>query len=516
MRLETLAVHAGRRVDPTTGAVTPAIHPSTTFEREPDGSYPRGFLYTRNANPNRNALEECLAALEGGEAAAAFASGSAATSAVFLALQPGDHVVAPTDAYHGTSRLLRETFSRWGLEATFVDMTDAAAVRRAVKRTTRLVWVETPSNPLWKVTDVAAIGEIARAAGARYVCDNTTATPVLQSPFRLGADLIVHATTKFLGGHADVMGGAVVTKTRDPFFDKVRAIQAAGGAVPSPFDCWLVLRGLSTLPFRMRAHSEHALRVASFLARHARVETVHYPGLPAPPGPDIGRRQMAAFGGMVSGARVALVDVDPGVEGAATRLGEQALGLIADVTATAEVERVVASVLQRWGRLDVVVNNAGITGGSRLTWEVSDEEWQRVLAVDLTSVFLVSRAAVRIMLGQGSGRIVNIASIAGKEGNPTLVPYSTAKAGVIGFTKALAKEVATRGILVNAVAPAVIGTDMVRQMSRETVDMLVAKIPMGRIGRPEEVAALVTWLASDECSFSTGAVYDLSGGRATY
>ncbi|OLE49603.1 MAG: hypothetical protein AUG01_05120 [Candidatus Rokubacteria bacterium 13_1_20CM_2_69_58] len=173
-------------------------------------------------------------------------------------------------------------------------------MRRAVKRTTRLVWVETPSNPLWKVTDVAAIGEIARAAGARYVCDNTTATPVLQSPFRLGADLIVHATTKFLGGHADVMGGAVVTKTRDPFFDKVRAIQAAGGAVPSPFDCWLVLRGLSTLPFRMRAHSEHALRVASFLARHARVETVHYPGLPAHPGHDIARRQMAAFGGMVS------------------------------------------------------------------------------------------------------------------------------------------------------------------------------------------------------------------------
>src|SRR2546428_458819 len=157
-----------------------------------------------------------------------------------------------------------------------------------------------PAHPLWKVAEVAAIGDTAVAAGARYVCDNTTATPVLQSPFRLGADLIVHATTKFLGGHADVMGGAVVTKTRDPFFDKVRAIQAAGGAVPSPFDCWLVLRGLSTLPFRMRAHSEHALRVASFLARHARVETVHYPGLPAHPGHDIARRQMAAVGGMVS------------------------------------------------------------------------------------------------------------------------------------------------------------------------------------------------------------------------
>jgi NAD(P)-dependent dehydrogenase (short-subunit alcohol dehydrogenase family) len=217
------------------------------------------------------------------------------------------------------------------------------------------------------------------------------------------------------------------------------------------------------------------------------------------------------------GARVALVDLDAtAVAAAAAPFGEAGLALAADVTQAAEVERAVQVVRQRWGRLDIAVNNAGITGGSKLTWEVTDEEWHRVIAVDLTAVFFVSRAAVRVMLEQGSGRIVNIASIAGKEGNPTLVPYSTAKAGVIGLTKALAKEVATKGILVNAVAPAVIGTDMVRQMSKETVDMLVAKIPMGRIGRPEEVAALVAWLASDECSFSTGAVYDLSGGRATY
>jgi 3-oxoacyl-[acyl-carrier protein] reductase len=216
------------------------------------------------------------------------------------------------------------------------------------------------------------------------------------------------------------------------------------------------------------------------------------------------------------GARVALADLDPAVEGVAKSLGDQALAVVADVTLTPDVERAVRAARDRWGRLDVVVNNAGITGGSKLTWEVTDEEWQRVIACDLTSVFLVSRAAVRVMLAQGSGRIINIASIAGKEGNPTLSPYSTAKAGVIGFTKALAKEVAARGIVVNAVAPAVIGTDMVQQMSKETVDMLIAKIPMGRIGRPEEVAALVAWLASDECSFSTGAVYDLSGGRATY
>src|SRR6058998_1596619 len=313
MRLETLAVHAGRRVDPTTGAVTPAIHPSTTFEREPDGSYPRGFIYARNANPNRNALEECLAALEGGEAAATFASASAATSAVFLALQPGDHVVAPTDAYHGTSRLLRETFSRWGLEATFVDMTDVAAVRRAIRPSTRLVWVETPSNPLWKITDIAAVGEIARQAGARYVCDNTTATPVLQTPLRLGADLVVHATTKYLGGHGDVLGGAVVSKVRDELFERIRAVQASAGAVPSPFDCWLVRRGIRTLPYRVRGHSENALRVATFLHDHPKVEAVHYPGLPTHAAHDVARRQMTAFGGMVSvqvrGDRARAMDV---------------------------------------------------------------------------------------------------------------------------------------------------------------------------------------------------------------
>lgn len=220
---------------------------------------------------------------------------------------------------------------------------------------------------------------------------------------------------------------------------------------------------------------------------------------------------------LAEGARVALVDRDgDAVEAAAKRLGAAAVGLVADVTRADHVERVVGDAHARWGRLDVVVNNAGITGRSYPIWELTDEDWHQVIACDLTSVFLVCRAAVRRMLGQGSGRIVNIASIAGKEGNPTLVPYSTAKAGVIGLTKALAREVATRGIIVNAVAPAVIGTELLRQMTKETVDLLISKIPMGRVGTPAEVAALVAWLASDECSFSTGAVYDLSGGRATY
>lgn len=217
------------------------------------------------------------------------------------------------------------------------------------------------------------------------------------------------------------------------------------------------------------------------------------------------------------GARVALVDRDgQEVEAAAKRLGEGAVALVGDVTRTGDVERVIGDAHARWGRLDVVVNNAGITGRSYPIWELTDDDWHQVIACDLTSVFLVCRAAVRRMRTQGSGRIVNIASIAGKEGNPTLVPYSTAKAGVIGLTKALAKEVATQGILVNAVAPAVIGTGLLEQMTKETVDVLISKIPMGRVGTPAEVAALVAWLASDECSFSTGAVYDLSGGRATY
>jgi 2-dehydro-3-deoxy-L-rhamnonate dehydrogenase (NAD+) len=220
---------------------------------------------------------------------------------------------------------------------------------------------------------------------------------------------------------------------------------------------------------------------------------------------------------LADGARVAMLDRDaPAVEGAAKRLGVAARPIVADVTRTADVNAAVTAAHDWHGRLDIVVNNAGITGRSFPTWELTDEDWHQVMAVDLTSVFLVCRAAVKLMRPRHRGRIVNIASIAGKEGNATLVPYSTAKAGVIGLTKALAKEVAAEGILVNAVAPAVIGTDMLQQMEKSTVDMLIAKIPMGRVGKPEEVAALVAWLASDECSFSTGAVYDLSGGRATY
>ena len=300
MKIETLAVHAGHSVDLATGAVTPPIHLSTTFAREADGTYPRGYLYSRTSNPNREALETCLSALESGAAAAAFSSGSAATMSVFQALAPGDHVIAPNDAYHGTARLLRETFVPWGLQTNFVDMTDPIQVQWAVRPNTKLIWVETPSNPLLKITDIARISEIAHEAGALCACDNTWATPILQRPFELGADLVMHATTKYLGGHSDVLGGALITRAEGEFFQRIRKIQVNGGAVPSPFECWLVLRGIATLPVRMRVHSENALKVATFLRGHPGVQAVHYPGLEEHPGYAIAARQMALPGGMLS------------------------------------------------------------------------------------------------------------------------------------------------------------------------------------------------------------------------
>jgi len=300
MRFETLAVHAGHEIDAATGAVTPPIHLSTTFQRAADGSFPSGFIYSRDGNPNRRSLEQCLCQLEGGAAAAAFASGQAATFAIFQSLRPGDHVIAPADAYYGTINLLMDHFGPWGLEATFVDMTDLDAVRSAVRPTSRLFWVETPSNPRIRVTDIAAVVEIARAASARVACDNTWATPVLQRPLELGADLVMHATTKYLGGHSDILGGAVVAREADEQFQRVRAVQSSAGGVPSPFECWLVMRGIRTLPYRMRAHSANALALARFLESHPRVERVHYPGLESDPGHAVASRQMALPGGMLS------------------------------------------------------------------------------------------------------------------------------------------------------------------------------------------------------------------------
>ena len=304
MNPETIAAQAAHHIDSATGAVAPPIYLSTTFERDPDGDYSRGFVYSRSDNPNRRSLEHLLALLEGGEAgeavAAAFASGSAATATVFQALAPGDHVIAPDDCYHGTARLLREVFAPWGLHTTFVDMTDADNVRRAVQPNTRLIWVETPSNPLLKITDIADMASIAQSAGAFCVCDNTWASPMLQQPLSLGADLVVHSTTKYLGGHEDVTGGAVVSASDSDFFQRIRLIQNLYGAVPSPFDCWLTLRGIRTLHVRMPAHCANAGRIARFLHDHPSVSAVHYPGLPDHPGHAVAARQMSDFGGMLS------------------------------------------------------------------------------------------------------------------------------------------------------------------------------------------------------------------------
>ena len=300
MRIETLAVHAGHAVDPATGAVTPPIHLSSTFERAPDGGYPSGHVYTRTSNPNRAAVEQALVLLEGGAAAVAYGSGSAATLAVFQALAPGDHVLAPRDAYYGTLRQLREIFAPWGLKADVVDMTDLDAVRRALRPTTKIVWVETPSNPLVRVVDIARLAELAHSVGARCVVDNTWATPVLQRPLHEGADVVMHSTTKYLGGHSDLLGGMLVARADDEFVERLLLLQKLGGAVPSPFDCWLLLRGIRTLPWRMRAHCDNAGRIARYLDAHPKVEAVHYPGLESHPGHEIARRQMSGFGGMLS------------------------------------------------------------------------------------------------------------------------------------------------------------------------------------------------------------------------
>ena len=300
MNPDTLAIHAGRSIDPVTGALVPAIELSTTFERDADGSYPRGYIYSRRGNPNRDALEQALAALEGGADAAAFSSGSAATMSVLQSLAPGDHVVLSDDVYHGTYHLLGSLFARWGLSSTAVDMTRLDEVGNAFRPETRLLWIESPSNPLLKITDIQAVTAVARNHGAISLCDSTFASPVVQRPLELGADLVLHATTKYLGGHGDLLGGIVVARSVEGVFTSIREIQGSGGAVPSPFDCWLLLRSLPTLPLRMRRHSESALLIARFLGEHPAVERVYYPGLEDHEGHAIAARQMSCFGGMLS------------------------------------------------------------------------------------------------------------------------------------------------------------------------------------------------------------------------
>ncbi len=295
---DTLAIHAGQPNEERTGAVTFPIFQTSTFgQREPGVT--RGFSYGRTDNPTRRALEECVAALEGGGTGVAFASGLAAASACLQLLRSGDHVVAGRDLYGGVYRLLTKVFARFGLETTFADQTDLDELRRAFRPETKLLLLESPSNPLLKITDLAAAAALGRERGALVVADNTFATPYLQQPLRLGADLVLHSTTKYLNGHSDVIGGLVVARDAG-LAEELRFLQNAVGAVPGPQDCFLILRGLKTLGVRMERHCANAARVAGFLAGHPKVARVHYPGLPGHPGHDIARRQQRLFGAMVS------------------------------------------------------------------------------------------------------------------------------------------------------------------------------------------------------------------------
>ncbi|MGQ5224371.1 cystathionine gamma-synthase [Streptomyces sp. MN3] len=297
---ETLAIHAGNTADPLTGAVVPPIYQVSTYKQDGVGGLRGGYEYSRSANPTRTALEENLAALEGGRRGLAFASGLAAEDCLLRTLlAPGDHVVIPNDAYGGTFRLFAKVVARWGVEWSVADTSDPAAVRAAITPKTKVVWVETPSNPLLGITDIAAVAQVARDAGARLVVDNTFATPYLQQPLALGADVVVHSLTKYMGGHSDVVGGALVTADAE-LGEELAFHQNAMGAVAGPFDSWLVLRGTKTLSVRMDRHSENATRVADMLTRHPRVTNVLYPGLPDHPGHEVAAKQMRSFGGMIS------------------------------------------------------------------------------------------------------------------------------------------------------------------------------------------------------------------------
>ncbi len=298
MRFSTRAIHAGQDADPATGATIVPIYQTSTYTQEGIGKH-KGYEYSRTGNPTRAALETCLASLESGKHGLAFASGTAASAAVMNLLNPGDHIVCADDVYGGTYRLFQLVLKRYGLEYSWIDMTAAESVQGAIRPNTKMVWIETPTNPLLNLVDIAAVVKIARQAGLITVVDNTFASPYLQQPLELGADIVVHSTTKYIGGHSDVVGGAIVTSNAQ-LCEKIKYHQNAVGGVPGAFDCWLVLRGVKTLAVRMQAHCAGARKVAEFLNRHPLVEKTHFPGLSSHPQHELARRQMRDFGGMVS------------------------------------------------------------------------------------------------------------------------------------------------------------------------------------------------------------------------
>ncbi|WP_031469400.1 cystathionine gamma-synthase [Sciscionella sediminilitoris] len=297
---ETRAIHAGQEPDPHTGAVITPIYQTSTFAQDGVGGLRAGYEYSRTANPTRTAFEECLASLEGGARAVAYSSGMAASDAVLRVLtEPGAHIVIPDDAYGGTFRLVDKVLAHWGIDYTPVRLSDLDAVRAALTDKTSLIWCETPTNPLLGIADLAGLAGLARSAGAKLVVDNTFATPYLQSPLELGADVVVHSTTKYLGGHSDVVGGAAITGDEE-LAEQLFFMRNAAGSAPGPFDSWLTLRGVKTLAVRMERHCANAEEIARLLVDHPKVGAVYYPGLPGHPGHEIAAKQMRAFGAMVS------------------------------------------------------------------------------------------------------------------------------------------------------------------------------------------------------------------------
>ncbi|MFN3849029.1 MAG: trans-sulfuration enzyme family protein [Spirosomataceae bacterium] len=302
MKPETLAIHAGQHPDPTTGAVVQPMILSTTFERAEDGSFIEGRdIYSRASNPNRRALEAKLAALEGGTDAVAFGSGQAATMSIFHSLGAGSHVILPDDIYYGTRYMIESLYANWGLTCSVVDMTDLSQIKKVIKKNTKLIWVETPSNPSLKVADIQAVVKIAHAKNILVACDNTWATPYFTKPFEFGVDIIMHSSTKYFGGHSDILGGCVILKNNTVITEKIRLFQTVGGATPSAFDCWLLTRSLSTFYARMPIHGANAMKLAEFLETHPKIEKVHYPGLKSNEYHKTAKKQMKnGFGGMLS------------------------------------------------------------------------------------------------------------------------------------------------------------------------------------------------------------------------
>jgi cystathionine gamma-synthase len=299
MKPETAAIHAHKSKTPITGDVTSPLHLSTTYFRDEDGGYPGGHMYSRVSNPNRTALENVITALEFGEATCAFSSGNTAGMAVFQALKPGSHIIAPDDMYWGFKKQLMTIFGET-LSLDFVDLTEVDKVAQYIKPNTVMIWAETPSNPLLKITDIEALSKIAKQHQLTFAVDSTFASPILQNPITLGADIVMHSTTKYIGGHSDVLGGSLTFAKKNQLWEKIKNIQEIGGAVPSPFDCFLLLRSLKTLAYRIKGHCDNAMKLADYLAKHPNVEAVFYPGLTNHPQHEIVKKHMKGFGGMLS------------------------------------------------------------------------------------------------------------------------------------------------------------------------------------------------------------------------